>query len=66
MRELFLGWANEHSPHEEGVVGTSAHNADIESIALVPPGKAVNDIDAISGVEVVDGAFSIDAPDLRQ
>jgi hypothetical protein len=48
------------------VVGTSAHNADIESIALVPPGKAVNDIDAISGVEVVDGAFSIDAPDLRQ
>lgn len=44
------------------MIGTGAHDADIDSIALIPSGKAIDDIDSRPGVEVVDSAFSIDFP----
>ena len=44
------------------MIGTGANDADIDSIALIPPGKAIDDIDSRPGVEVIDSTFSIDFP----
>lgn len=46
------------------MVGTSADDADAYPVALVPAGEAIDDVDAIAGVEEVDGTFTVDAPDL--
>jgi hypothetical protein len=46
------------------MIGTSANNADPNAISLVPSGKAIHDIDAVPGVEVVDGSFTVDSPHL--
>lgn len=62
--ELLARGPDEHVAHEEGMVGTGADDSDADSVALVPAGIAVNDIDAVSGVEVVDSTFSVDSPDL--
>lgn len=62
--QLLSRRADKHVAHEEGVVGTSADNADVDPVALVPSGETIDDIDAASGVEVVDGTFSVDTPDL--
>lgn len=44
------------------MVGTGANNANVDAIFLVPAGEAIDDVDSVSGVEVVDGSFSIDFP----
>ena len=46
------------------MVSSGADNADADAIPLIPTGIAIDDIDAVSGVEVVDSAFSVDFPDL--
>jgi hypothetical protein len=46
------------------MVGASADDTDADSVLLVPASIAVNDIDAVAGVEVVDSALSVDFPDL--
>lgn len=62
--KLLASWANQHVAHEEGVVGASADNADANTVALIPAGITVDDIDAVTGVEVVDSTLTVDAPDL--
>lgn len=62
--ELLARGTDEHVAHEEGMVGAGADNADLDAVLLVPAGIAVNDVDAISGVEVVDGTLTVDLPDL--
>lgn len=62
--ELLPGRADEHIPHEQGMVCSGAYDADIDTIPLVPSCEAVDDVDSVSGVEVVDGAFPVDFPDL--
>lgn len=47
------------------MVGTSADDTDAYPVALVPSSKSIDDIDAVSGVEVVNGTFTVDAPDLQ-
>jgi hypothetical protein len=46
------------------MVGASADDTDADSVLFVPASIAVNDIDAVAGVEVVDGTLSVDFPDL--
>jgi len=46
------------------VVGASANHSYAYPVADVPAGEAIDDIDAVPGVEVVDGTFAVDAPDL--
>lgn len=46
------------------MVGTSTDNADFDSVAFIPAGKAIDDINSVSGVQVVDGAFAVDSPNL--
>jgi hypothetical protein len=47
------------------MVGAGADDAHADAVALIPAGEPVYDVDAIPGVEVVDGTLAVDAPDLR-
>ena len=47
------------------MVGTSADDAHADPVALVPSCEAIDDVDAVPGVEVINGTFAVDAPDLR-
>ena len=46
------------------MVGTGADNAYTDAVAFVPSRKTIDDIDAIAGIEVVNGTLTVDAPDL--
>jgi hypothetical protein len=48
------------------MVGSSAHDADVEAVAFVPASESVDDIDTIACVKVVNGSFSVDEPDLMR
>lgn len=63
--QLFRLRPDEHIPHEEGMVRSGTDDSNIDSVALVPASKAINDIYAISGIQVVDCPFAIDTPRLR-
>jgi hypothetical protein len=56
--------ADKHVAHEQSVVCTSTDDSDSDSVALIPAGVTIDNVDAVSGVEVVDGTFSVDLPDL--
>jgi hypothetical protein len=47
------------------VVGASADNATADTVALIPASIAVDDIDAVTGVQVVDSTLTVDAPNLQ-
>jgi hypothetical protein len=46
------------------MVGASADDTHADPVALVPAGEAIDDVDALAGVEVVNGTLTVDAPDL--
>lgn len=46
------------------MVGTRADNSDSNSVFLVPAGIAIDDVNAVSGVQVINGTFAVDSPDL--
>lgn len=48
------------------MVGSCTDNANIYPVSFIPTRKAVNNINSISGVEIVDSAFSVDQPDLSE
>jgi hypothetical protein len=62
--ELLAARPDEHVAHEESMVGASADNANVDAVALVPAGEAIDNVDAVTGVEVVDSALAVDTPDL--
>ena len=65
MLQLISRRPNQHVAHEESVVGTGADDPHPDPVAHIPAREAVDDVDAIPGVEVVDGTFTVDPPDLR-
>jgi hypothetical protein len=48
------------------MVGTGADDAYAYPVALVPAGEAINDVDAVPGVEVVNSTLTVDTPDLDE
>ena len=48
------------------MVSTSADNSYAYPVTLIPASKSVNDVDAVPGVEVVNGTLTVDAPDLNE
>ena len=62
--ELLARRPDEHVPHEERVVGARADDAHPDPVLLIPSRVAVDDVDAIPGVEVVDGTLAVDLPHL--
>lgn len=62
--ELLAGRADQHVAHEQRMVGPGAHHPHADSVPLIPARISINHVDSVSCVEIVDGAFSVDAPDL--
>jgi hypothetical protein len=46
------------------MVSTRADNTDVDAVALVPAGETIDNVDAVTSVEVVDGTLAVDTPDL--
>lgn len=63
--QLLAAGPDEHVAHEESMVGTSADNTDVDAVALVPAGVAIDNVDAVAGVEVVDGTLAVNTPNLK-
>ena len=62
--EFLSRWADQHVAHEKSVVGASANDSDPDSVAFVPSRETIDNVYAITGVEVVNGTFAINTPDL--
>ena len=46
------------------MIRSGTNNAHTDAVPHIPTSKTINDIDSIAGIQVVDGPFSIDSPDL--
>jgi hypothetical protein len=44
------------------MVGSRRDDSNVDPVTLIPTSKAIDDIDAVSGVEVVYRTFTIDFP----
>lgn len=62
--EFLRGGADKHVTHEEGMVGASANDANADAVALIPASVAINNVDAVPGVEVVYSTLTVDTPNL--
>jgi hypothetical protein len=47
------------------MIGTSANHPNIDTVTLIPAREAIDNIDSVSGIQIVDGSFSVDSPNLR-
>ena len=63
-RQFFSLRSDEHVAHEQGMVSTGADDANVNSVFLVPTGIAIDDVDAIPRVQVINGSLTIDLPNL--
>ena len=48
------------------MIGTCTDDTNTDAVTLVPAGKAINDIDAVASVQVIDGTLTVDTPDLEE
>ena len=64
MLQLLPRGADEHVSHEQRMIGSGADDAHVDPITFIPTCKAIDDVDPISGVEIIDCTLSVDAPDL--
>jgi len=62
--QLLAAGPDEHVAHEESMVGTSADNTNVDAVALIPAGETIDNVDAITSVEVVDSTLAVDTPHL--
>ena len=58
--KLLSGRTYEHIVHEQGMVGTSADDPDLDAVLGIPACKAVKDIDHVACIEIVNGTFAVD------
>ena len=47
------------------MVGARADNADADTVALIPASESIDNVDAVSSVEVVDSTLTVNTPNLR-
>ena len=64
--ELLFRGTYKHISHEKSVVGSRANDPDVDPVPLIPASKAIDDVDTVSGVQVINCPFTIDLPDLQQ
>ena len=48
------------------MVGSSTDDSNVDSVSLVPASISVDNINAISCIEIIDSSFSVDFPDLLE
>lgn len=65
MFEFLDGRTDKHVAHEQSMVSTGTDDSDSNSVAFIPSCKAIDDVDAVSCVQVVNGTFSVDSPHLQ-
>ena len=58
--ELLLRRADEHGVHEQRVIRPRADDADFDAVFRIPAGEAVETVEPLARVEVVEGALAID------
>ncbi|GAA5230934.1 hypothetical protein GCM10025794_35450 [Massilia kyonggiensis] len=46
------------------MVGACADDTDTDAVSFIPAGITINNIDAVTSVEVVNSTLTVDAPDL--
>lgn len=44
------------------MVGTRADNSDVDSVTLIPTSIAIDDVDSIPCVQVINSTFSVNFP----
>lgn len=44
------------------MVGSSADNANTDPISFIPASVAINNIDSVSSIQIIDGTLSVDPP----
>ena len=64
MDEIFSIRSDEHVAHEQGVVGASTNDPDLDSVFLVPSCESIDNVYAVSRIKIIDGSFAVDPPDL--
>lgn len=64
--QLFALGPDKHVSHEQGMVGARTDDPHFDAVALIPAGEAIDNVNSVSCVQVVDCTFSVDPPDLRQ
>ena len=47
------------------MIRSSTDDSHTDTVPLIPTSIAINDIDSITRIQVVDGTFSINLPDLE-
>ena len=47
------------------MIRSSTDNSHTNTVPLIPASIAINDIDSVAGIQVVDSTFSVDLPDLE-
>ena len=52
--------ASQSTHHEQSVVCSRGNDSDLDPVFWVPTGVTIEDVDVLSGVQVVDGSFSVD------
>ena len=60
--ELLLSGSDKHVSHEESVVSTGTDNTDLDSVLGVPAGVSINNVDSLSGIQVVNSTLSVNLP----
>jgi len=46
------------------MIGTGADDSNADAVPLVPASEAIDNVDTVPGIQVVDSSFSVDLPDL--
>ena len=60
VREFLARRADQHRVHEERVIRPRADDAHLDAILRVPAGEAIEAVEPLARVEVVEGALAID------
>jgi hypothetical protein len=48
------------------MVGAGADDPHADPIALIPASETIHDIYPVAGIEIVNGTFAVDFPDLKR
>ena len=59
-RQFLLRRADEHGVHEQRVIRPRADDADLDAILRIPAGEAVEAIEPLARVEIVERALAVD------
>ena len=62
--KFFTIGSNKHVAHEKSVIGTSADDSNLNLVILIPSCKAIDNVDPISRIKIINCPLTINSPDL--